>query len=152
MRTAVVVAFVLTAAHGALAQSACRVEGVWRLISPYPNAPPPPSGYRSMKIFTKEHFVFVGEEPGRIKEPKTAADSLAALLKTESGGGTYTANGSTYTEKYDFFWNPEYVGTSIRWSCRTEGDKLYQSGAFPIYQAGRKVREMRVQEIWRRIE
>ena len=152
MRTAVVAAFMLIAAHGALAQSACRMEGVWRLISPYPNAPPPPSPYRSMKIITKTHYVFVGEEPGRQKVMKSAEDSLASLRKTESGGGTYSLVGTRYTEKYDFHWDPNFVGNSISWSCRTEGDKLYQSGPFPVYEGGKKVGDGRVQIVWRRIE
>lgn len=105
-----------------------------------------------MKIITKEHFIFVGEEPGRIKEMKNAADSLTTFRKMESGGGTYTLKGTTYTETYNFFWDPAYVGLSISWTCRTQGDKLYQTGPFPIFRDGRKVRDMSISEVWRRIE
>lgn len=111
-----------------------------------------PATYRSIKVITKGHFAFVGEEERGRMEMKTAADSLRAFRTMNSGGGTYTLTGNSYTEKLEYFTDPAYVGTSLTFSCRTEGDRFYQTGAFPIFENGRKVRDAKLEEVWRRVE
>ena len=105
-----------------------------------------------MKVITKSHFAFVGEEERGGRAMKTAADSLRAFRAVNSGGGTYTLKGSSYTEKLEYFTDPAYIGTSVTFSCRTEGDRFYQTGGFPIFENGRKVREAMLEEVWRRVE
>ena len=152
MRTSIVLVLALIAVPPIGAQSTCRLEGVWQLVSGSGGGRPYPTTYRSMKVITKGHFAVVGEEERGVKDMKTAADSLRAFRTMESGGGAYTVQGSTYTEKLEYFSDPAYVGTSVSFTCRTEGDRFYQTGAFPILQNGRKVREEKLEEVWRRIE
>ena len=72
--------------------------------------------------------------------------------RSGAGSGTYTVLGATYTEKIEFFFDPAYIGRSIPFSCRTEGDRFYQSGDLPIFQDGKKVRDLRIEEVYRRVE
>jgi hypothetical protein len=105
-----------------------------------------------MKIITKGHFAFLAREPGIPQELKTQADSLAALAKTNSGGGTYTLHGTTYTEKLEYFSDPAYVGQTLPFTCRTEADRFYQSGTVPIFEGGKKVRDIKLEEVYKRVE
>jgi len=110
------------------AQSSCKLEGVLQLVSGSTDGKPDPAGNRWLKIFTKGHFVIVWREPGVPQEMKSQADSLAAFRHTGSGGGTYTVQGTRFTQKLDYFSDPAYVGKAFPFACRTEGDRFYQSG------------------------
>jgi hypothetical protein len=134
------------------AQSSCKLEGVWQFVSGTADGNPYTAGNRGIKIITKGHFAVLEREPGLPQEMKTRADSLAAFTKTISGGGTYTVQGTTYTEKLDYFSDPAYLGKSIPFTCRTEGDRFYQSGNFPILEGGKKARDVKLDEVWKRIE
>ena len=105
-----------------------------------------------MKVITKTRFAFVGEENRGVKEMTSPADSLQAFRTMFSGGGTYTVQGTTYTEKFDYFADPAYLGRSVAFTCRTEGNRFYQSGSFPMLRNGQQVRDAKIEEIWRRIE
>jgi len=87
-----------------------------------------------------------------VKEMKTIADSLQAFRTMNSGGGAYTLQGSTYTEKLEYFADPAYVGLSIPFTCKTEKDRFIQTGSIRILEGGRKVRNLKLEEVWRRIE
>jgi hypothetical protein len=60
--------------------------------------------------------------------------------------------GTTYTAKIDYFSDPAYVGKTIPFTCRTEGDRFYQSGTFPVFVGGKKVRDIKFEEVWKRVE
>ena len=105
-----------------------------------------------LKIITKGHFAVLGREPGLPQEMKSQADSLLVLQKTSSGGGTYTVQGTTYTEKLYYYADPAYVGKAVPFTCRTEGDRFYQSGIFPVLEGGKKVRDIKFEEVWKRVE
>jgi hypothetical protein len=77
---------------------------------------------------------------------------LAAFRTMGCGGGTYTLRGNTYTEKLEYFSDPAYLGLSIAFNCRTEGNQFFQTAAFPVIEGGKKVREVTLEEVWRRIE
>ena len=128
MRGLLVGAVVTLFAAPLSAQSSCKVEGVWQLVSGSADGKPYPAGSRELKIITKGHFAVLWQEPGVPKELKSPADSLAAFRHVGSFGGTYTVQGTTYTEKPDYFADPAYAGKAIPFSCRTEGDRFYQSG------------------------
>jgi hypothetical protein len=134
------------------AQSSCKLEGVWQFVSGTADGNPYTPGIRGIKIITKGHFAVLEREPGVPQEMKSQADSLAAFVKTISGGGTYTVQGTTYTEKLDYFSDPTYVGRAVPFTCRTEGDRFYQSGPFPIFEGGKKVRDIKLAEVWKRVE
>ncbi len=152
MRTVILAAFSLTLAHPALAQSPCRIQGAWELVSGTADGEAYPARWRQLKIITETHFAFVRESEDRgVKELKTAADSLQAFRTMFSGGGTYTLQGTTYTENLEYFADPTYLGMSLPFTCRTEGDRFYQSGTYPILEDGQPVREVQLEEVWRRI-
>jgi hypothetical protein len=152
MRTAIVLFVALMGSRSIYAQATCRLEGVWQLVSGSGDGTPYPATYRAIKLITKNHFAFVGEEERGVQDMKTAADSLRAFRTMASGGGTYTIRGNTYTEKLEYFSDPAYVGASVSFTCRTEGDRFYQTGSFPILENGRKLRDAKIDEVWRRIE
>jgi hypothetical protein len=152
MRRTLAVVPLLLLANVAGAQGSCRLEGVWQLVSGKSDGQAYPASARGMKIITKGHFMFVSEEERGVKELKTIADSLQAFRTMGSGGGTYTIQGTTYTEKLDFFSDPAYLGRSIAFTCRTEGGRFYQTGAVPVFENGKKVRDTKLEEVWRRVE
>ena len=63
-----------------------------------------------------------------------------------------TVQGTTYTEQLDYFADPAYVGKAVPFTCRTEGDRFYQSGIFPVLEGGKKVRDITFEEVWKRVE
>ena len=90
MRDLLAVAFVALLAVPLPAQSSCKVEGVWQLVSGSADGKPYPAGLRELKIITKGHFAVLWQEPGVPKALESPADSLAAYRYMGAGGGTYT--------------------------------------------------------------
>jgi len=134
------------------AQSSCRLEGAWQLVSGSADGKPYPAGARGLKIITHGHFAVLSQEPGVPKEMKSPADSLAMFRHAGSAGGTYTLQGTTYTETLEYYPDPAYVGKAIPFVCRTEGDRFYQSGNVPILEHGKMVGNSKLEEVWKRIE
>jgi ketosteroid isomerase-like protein len=69
-----------------------------------------------------------------------------------AGGGTYTLQGNTYTEHIEYFPMVSWIGLSLPFTCRTEGERFIQSGVLPVFEAGRRVGEQRMEEIYRRLD
>ena len=151
MRAAVAVALLLIP-HVAHAQTACKPMGVWELVSGKTDTTPYPATLHARKVITRTTFTFISRDDAAKKNPVTAADSVAFLLSLAGGGGTYTLRGTTYTEKPDFYPDPAYLGMEFAFTCRTEGDRLYQSGSVPVLENGKKVRDLKLEEVWRRVE
>ena len=133
------------------AQSTCKVEGVWELESGSADGKDYPAGSREMKMIANGHFAVFWRDASTPKELKTVADSLAAFRLAGGGGGRYSVQGSTYTEKIEYFSDPAYVGKSIPFTCRVDGDRFYQTGSIPVYEGGKKVRDSKLNEVWKRV-
>ena len=136
-----------------------KLEGVWELVSAKYTSPDTtivttPTDWKQIKVITKSHFVFVGQEPvrGKFRGIPTDAELLAAARTFFAGGGTYTLVGDTYTENLQFFFNPNYVGHSVPYKCQMEGDRWIQSGIYPAKSIGLKEHDMELYEVWKRIE
>jgi hypothetical protein len=105
-----------------------RLEGTWEHT--FENAPE----HRQVKIINQTHFVWVtyNREDGR-----------PLLL----GGGTYTFDGKTFKEKYEFG-GPglpaELVGKQQVFTAELDKDKWTHSGTL--------TNGVRVEEIWRRVK
>lgn len=134
------------------AQAGCQVVGVWELVSGKTDTVPYPATLHARKFITKTHFAFVTRDDGVVQNPRTAADTVAFLQSMAAGSGTYTVRGATYTEKPEFFPDPAYIGMELPFTCRVESDRLYQAGDVPVLENGRRVRDVKIEEVWRRIE
>jgi hypothetical protein len=105
-----------------------RLEGTWEHT--FENAPQ----NRQVKIINQTHFVWVTY----VRE-----DGWPLLL----GGGTYTFDGKTYKEKYEFG-GPglpaELVGNEQTFTAELDGDRWAHAGTLS--------NDFRVREIWRRVK
>ena len=110
-----------------------QLEGTWEMVSGY-GAIRPAQGRRQIKIFSRGHFVF-------------------ALYNTETGkliwagGGTYTLNGTSYTEHVDFMSEAISAGIAGKdqsFTVTVEGDTLTQKGRL---SSGEKLNET-----WKRVD
>ena len=128
------------------------MTGVWELVSGKADGQAYPATAHMLKFITRNHWAWVTQDDSVPKQLKTAADSLAAFQANAGGSGTYTVTGSTYTETITYFPDPAYIGMSIPFTCRVDGDRFYQTGNFPILRDGKKVRDAVLEEVYRRIE
>ena len=76
-----------------------------------------------IKIINASHFAFFNQERG-------TSDHFM------SGGGTYTFNGTDYTETLDFISAPDYRGHVFPFKAEIKGDTLIQQGHEKIEAAG----------------
>jgi hypothetical protein len=134
------------------AQASCHPVGVWELVSGKTDSVPYAATLHARKFITKSHFAFISRDDNAVKDLKTPADTLAFLQSLAAGGGTYTLQSTIYTERPDFYPDPAYIGRDLPFTCRTEGDRLYQTGNVPVLQNGKRVRDVKLEEVWRRIE
>jgi hypothetical protein len=104
------------------------LEGTWEHT--FKDAPE----HRQVKIINRSHFVWVTY----VRE-----DGRPLLL----GGGTYSFDGKTYKEKYEFG-GPglpaELVGKEQTFTAKLDGDEWTHSGTLS--------NEFRVREIWRKVK
>lgn len=152
MRFTIPAVVVLLVARPVSPQTTCRLVGVWELISGKANGQPYPTTLHQLKFITRNRWIWIAKDDSGPKELTTTADSLKMFRTIGAGSGTYTLQGATYTEKIEFFSDPAYVGQSIPFSCRTAGDRFYQSGSLPILQGGKKVRDLQLEEVYKRVE
>jgi len=68
-----------------------------------------------IKVWSDEHFVFVG----RFKVNEKQSDNF--------GGGTYTLEGSQYTETIDYHTNKQWLGKQYKMLIEIKGDTLMQT-------------------------
>jgi len=128
------------------------LEGAWEFVSGRTTTPDTTFEYthddwNEIKVLTKSHWVFVGQEPNRPKftEGGTDAELLAAAETFNAGGGKYTLEGDTYTEHIEYFLNPNAVNVSIPFKYQLEDDQWTISGTWPETNT-------ELYEVWRRIE
>jgi len=136
-----------------------RVEGAWELVTVKETSPDTTidyskTGLRQIKIITKTHFAFLNQKTGDEKFTGEGTDEqLLKRAKTfYAGGGTYSLDGDSYTEHIEFFSNPNFVGMSIPFKIKIEGDRLIQTGTMPYKAAGLRDRDINLYEEYRRIE
>ena len=135
------------------------LEGVWELVSAewtYPDTTRKitPADWSQIKIITKSHFVFAGQEPNRTKISGAGSDAELISMAQEffGGGGTYTLEGDTYTETMQYYSNPNYISVSLPWKIEIEGTQLIQSGTFPAKSIGLEEHDIELYGVFRRIE
>jgi hypothetical protein len=111
------------------------------------------SRQRQIKILTKTHWAYLSQDRSAPKLTNGSDAELLAAAKTfGAGGGTYTLDGDTYTEHVEFFAAPNFVGTSIKFKIKWEGDEWIQTGSLPIKALGLGDKDMDLYERYRRIK
>jgi hypothetical protein len=142
----------LRATNAAHLEAGCQVRGVWELVSVSQDGKDQPlAGYRTMKVLTDRHFMFVGQAAMRDTLPlKTPMDTLRAY-QISGGAGTYTTSGTTYIEHLDIFVIPSWIGTSFRATCRIEGSLWYHSFTEPNDTTAGPGPYQHFIEVWRRV-
>ena len=136
-----------------------RIEGVWELVSAKYTSPDETvevdqSKWTQIKVITKSHFVFAGQEPNRAKVSgaDTDAELIAMARSYFGGGGTYTVEGDTYTETVQYFMNPNYISVSVPYKIEIDGNQFIQSGILPSKSVGLEKPDVKLYEVYRRVE
>jgi hypothetical protein len=132
------------------------LEGVWeRVEARFTTAGKTESPTRkAIKMFTKNHWVILEQEPNlpKVSAEATDSDLANAARAFEAIAGTYTLEGNTLTESIDFASDPNWIGNSIPFQIRWEGDRWIQTGKFPIKAMGIGQDDTESYEVWERIE
>ena len=151
--TSVILLLCLSASFS-LAQQDVKIEGVWERVSAKVDGKTIELG-RDIKTITKNRWTWIYQDKDEaisLLTKKTHEDSLNAYLSLSAGAGTYKLVGNTYTETIELFQNLNYIGLSIDFTVKVEGDRMFQAGKFPVFEAGKKVREVLLEEVYKRIE
>ena len=136
------------------------LEGVWQLESAsYTNSDTTfntdTEEWKQIKVITEDHHVWIGQNSDREKFTEGGSDTelLAAARSFGAGGGTYTIEGNKYIEHIEYFFNPNFVNTSIEFTYKMEGsDKWIQTGVLPLKSLGLEENDLELREVWVRIE
>jgi hypothetical protein len=152
VRLTIPAVLLLLIARPAQAQTGCQLVGVWELVSGQIGGQPTPKTLHQLKFITRNRWVWIARDDSGPKQLQTQADSLRMFRSVAGGSGTYMVQGTTYTEKIEFFSDPAYIGLSLPFTCRTEGDRFYQTGTLPVFEGGKKVRDLPIAEVYRRVE
>ena len=140
----------------AAAQQKNKIEGVWRMVSGKLDGKEMLSSGSDMKFITAKHFIYIAQDKAKTISAiakKTKEDPLTAYMDSfRAGSGTYKLEGNKYTETIEFSADPIYIGRSFDFTMRVEGNRLYQSGKFPLYENGKKVRDALLEEVYERVE
>ena len=138
------------------AQQKVKIEGVWELLPAKIDGKEEPMTGRQLKIITKTRWSWIYQDKDKAMSlfaKKTHEDSLIAFAEPfGAGAGSYKLVGNTYTETIEFFRNVNYIGLSIDFTVKVEGDRMFQTGKFPVFEGGKKVREILLEEVYKRIE
>ena len=142
--------------QGCAPEKASPLEGTWELVdAKYTPADPTfsLSSYRQIKILTNTHWVFLSQERSAPKLTTGSDAELLAASKTFSaGGGTYALQGDAYTEHVEFFITPNFVGASLKFKIKWEGDEWIQTGTLPLKALGLGDKDLELYERYRRIK
>jgi hypothetical protein len=141
---------------GCAPEKASPLEGAWELVDAKYTPPDPTfslSRQRQIKILTKTHWAYLSQDRSAPKLTNGSDAELLAAAKTfGAGGGTYTLDGDTYTEHVEFFAAPNFVGASIKFKIKWEGDEWIQTGTLPIKALGLGDKDVELYERYRRIK
>jgi hypothetical protein len=140
----------------AVAQQKNKIEGVWRMLSGKEDGKERLTSGSDIKYITAKHWIFIYQDKAKttaVLAKKSQGDPLKAYQDSfGAGAGTYKLVGNTYTETIEQFVWPEYIGLSLDYTIRVEGNRLYQSGKFPYFENGKKVKEVLLEEVYERLE
>jgi hypothetical protein len=130
------------------------LKGVWERVSLKVNGKPEAFAGRQIKLLTARHYSWVKQDKKAVEEllaKGTLRDSLAAY-HDEFGAGTYRVDGDNYIETTEFFGEPQYIGTSLKFKFKLEKGLWYITGHYTHLVNGKKINEELIEETWKLIE
>ena len=136
------------------AQQTAKLQGTWELVSQKEDGKDHPFVGRQIKLLTASHYVWVRQDKKQLEEllaKKTQRDSISAYADA-FGAGTYKIVGDTYSETTEFFYAPQYIGTSLEFKFKVEDDMWYTSGHYSHYEGGKKIDEVVLEQVFKRID
>ena len=136
------------------AQQQDNIKGAWELISQKFNGRESLSG-RQIKLITDKHWAWVAQDTSAMSAllaKTTTRDSLRASYEIGGGAGSYTLMGNIYTEPIEFFPSLSYIGTSIPFTVKIEGDRLFQSGTLPSLGTDGNGKGVLLEEVYTKLE
>ena len=153
----VIVMGLLLGLQGCVSEKGNPLEGTWELVDAKYTPPDPDFNFgdwHQIKILTKTHWAFLSQKRVAPKLTSLTNDTelLAAAKAFGAGGGTYKLEGDTYTEHQEFFITPNYVGMSLPWKIKWEGDEWIQTGTFPMKALGLADHDVELYERYRRVK
>ncbi len=134
------------------AKASCQPEGVWdRVSTTYQGKTEQVTTYQQRKVVTKGHFLWLQQDLKRdTLRLKTPLDS-ARVYSLSGGAGTWSVVGDRYTEKIEFFDDPQLIGKPLTARCRMEGDRWYHMFDIADVNPPGTPHDTLV-EVWRRVE
>ena len=137
-----------------IAQDKIKLQGAWELISQKIDGKDQTLSGRRIRLITASHFAWIKQDTKQVKEflAKGTAHDSAVAFHDVAGAGTYKVNGDTYTETTEFFYDPQNIGTSIEWKFKIDGDLWSTSGHYVHYKDGKKIEDILLEEVWKRID
>lgn len=113
-----------------------KIQGVWKIIS-YTDVNGDKRSWirEKYKFITKERFAWIDYN-----------NDTGGLLG--SGGGTYSFDGSTYTETLEYYLaDSTVIGTEIMFTARFEKGKWLHKGVFTTPHG-----DINIDEVWEKVE
>jgi hypothetical protein len=142
--------------QGCTPEKASPLEGAWEMVdATYTPADPTfsLSTQRQIKLLTRDHWAYLSQQKSAPKlSSGSDAELLAAAKGFGAGGGTYTLDGDNYSEHIEFFSAPNFVGATIKFKIKWEGDEWIQTGTLPIKALGLGDKDVDLSERYRRIK
>ena len=138
----------------ALAQQAVTLQGTWELVSQKEDGKDHPISGRQIKLLTSTHYMWVRQDKKQLEQllaKKTQHDSISAY-QDAFGAGTYKVVGNTYTETTEFFYAPQYIGTSLMFEFKLDGGLWYTTGHLVHYEGGKKIDDIVLEQVFKRID
>ena len=120
-------------------------SGNWEMISAKWTSPdttylfPITDHDRQIKMISRTHFVWISQD--------TSRKDVYGF-----GGGKYTLDGDKYTEHIEIFYDPIWIGKSITFTMKVEGDTLIQSGTTALKKLGLADYDMETYEVYKRLD
>jgi hypothetical protein len=136
------------------AKQAMKLQGAWQLVSQKIDGKDHPIAGRQIKLVTAGHFAWIQQDKKQLEEllAKGTAHDSAVAYHDMAGAGTYKVSGNTFTETTEFFYDPQNIGTSIDWKFKLEGKFWYTSGHYVHYKDGKKIEDILLEQVWKKIE
>ncbi len=138
----------------AVAQQGVKLQGTWELVSQKEDGKDHPISGRQIKLLTGTHYVWVRQDKKQLElllAKRTQRDSISAY-QDAFGAGTYKVVGNTYTETTEFFYAPQYIGTSLEFEFKLDGDLWHTSGHLIHYEGGKKIDDVLLEQVFKRID